>query len=463
MARIGIAARLTLIIVGGLILFQLFTVTTYFIERRHAAEGATFAPLLGQIAALVQLLDHVPVEDRALVLRATTGINFLPSILESVPPDNTPASDLRLANWRLHRLLGNDDTRYISISLAKKETGENHVDRLRDYIGSSLRALIELKSGGYLQIQATGDLALRLLGIPVGLVAGILSFLVAVVALLAVRRETKPLSDLGDAVERFGSSLKPQAVSERGAPDVRALIGAVNSMQHRIVQLMRSRTIVLGAISHDLRTYLTRLRLRLELLPDSPQRSKASADLDGMQALVDDTLAFVRASFANGADDTADLSQIVTNEYITRTSLDEHVSLTGAEEPLYVRGSPTALARVVSNLAANAIAYGKVADLTLKRREKSVELIVEDRGPGIAASDRTQVFEPFVRMEISRSRDHGGAGLGLTIVRQIVESYGGTITIEDRSGGGARIRVTFSIPERSGATNEKAEVRGEDS
>ncbi|MBX9710793.1 MAG: HAMP domain-containing histidine kinase, partial [Xanthobacteraceae bacterium] len=369
-------------------------------------------------------------------------MNFLPSIRDDIPADIAPASDLRLANWRLRRLLGDDGDRFISLSLVKQQS-DSRITRLRDYVGSKFHALIALKSGGYLEIQTTGDLAMRLLGIPAGFLAGILGFIVAVVALLAVRRETKPLSDLGGAIERFGSSLEVQTVAERGAPDVRSLIGAVNAMQQRIVQLMRSRTIVLGAISHDLRTYLTRLRLRLELLPESEQRNRASADLDGMQALVDDTLAFVRASFANRADETADLAAVACHEFDARKLLGEPVTLSGADAPLVVHGSSTALARVVSNLVSNAIAYGNVADLSLERDEQSVALNVEDRGPGIAAGDRTQVFEPFFRVEASRNRDHGGAGLGLTIVRQIVESYNGTVTIEDRPGGGARIRIVL--------------------
>lgn len=439
--RIGIAARLTLIVVGGIILLQLFAATTYFLERRRAAEGATFAPLFGQISALVLLLDRLPVQDRPLALRAATGTNFVASLRTELPADITP-SDMRLADWRLHRLLGDSDDRFISITLVNT-ANQGPMRRFRDYVGSKLRAVIALKSGGYLEINATGSLTQRLLGVPVGLLAGILGFVVAAAALLAVRRETRPLTDLGHAIERFGSSLQPHTVPERGAPDVRALIGAVNAMQQRIVQLMRSRTIVLGAISHDLRTYLTRLRLRLEMLPDSEQKNRASSDLDGMQSLVDDTLAFVRVSFAGNSDETADISAILKSEYETRRHLGESVTLAGAETPAIVRGATTAMARVVSNLAGNAIAYGHVADLSLVQGGQSVELRVEDRGPGIAADERSQVFEPFYRVEPSRNRDNGGAGLGLTIVRQIVESCGGTIAIEDRPGGGARVSVTL--------------------
>jgi len=446
MARIGIATRLTLIIVGALVLLQLLAVASYFVERRHAADGATFAPLLGQIASLTLLLDRTPADDRNLVLRAATGLNFVPSVRAALPQDGTPPSHSHLAEWRLRRLLGQNDDRFIAIWFTRADQSNRHpLTRLRDYVGSQFHAVVGLKSGGYLDVHATGNLAMRLLGLPVGFVAGFLGLIVAVLALFAVRRETKPLTELGAAVEQFGSSLEPQTIKEQGAPDIRALIGAVNAMQQRIVQLMRGRTIVLGAMSHDLRTYLTRLRLRLELLPESEQRSKAAADLDGMQALVDDTLAFARASFAPDANESADLTAIVKKEYETRKLLGENITWTGDDEPLMVTGSTTALRRVVANLVGNAMTYGKVADISLIPGEKSVELRVEDRGPGIAEKDRAQVFEPFFRLETSRNRDSGGAGLGLTIVRQIVESCGGLIAIKDRPGGGACVQVTFPL------------------
>jgi signal transduction histidine kinase len=207
---------------------------------------------------------------------------------------------------------------------------------------------------------------------------------------------------------------------------------------------------VIGAISHDLRTYLTRLRLRLELLPDSDQRTKASSDVEGMQALIDDALAFARSSFERGDEKVADLACLLQQECESRKADGQAVSLTDADAPLWVRGSPGAVARVVANLVGNAIAYGQCAELSLTRRGDFAELCVEDRGPGIPVADRENVFEPFHRLEPSRSRAHGGAGLGLAIVRQIVEGYRGTIEIEDRSGGGARIRVRLPCGDLAG-------------
>jgi signal transduction histidine kinase len=442
MGRITIASRLTLIVVGGLIVVQLLMVAAYFVDRRHAAEGATFAPLLGQIAALSLLLDKVPDADRSLVLRSAAGTGFLPSVRPDVPDDVSDTPPMRLAERRLRRLLGDGDDRFIALTLLpNSQRGLQLGTRFRSFIDSRLHAVIGLKSGDYLEVRTTGDLTMRIFGVPVGLVAGILGFFVAIVALIVVRRETRPLSELSAAIERFGPALELRPVAERGAPDVRALARSMNTMQARIVELVRSRTLVLGAISHDLRTYLTRLRLRLEMLPESEQRTKASSDLDGMQALVDDALAFARASFGDGSDESADLSFIAQVELDARIALGDNVTLSGAGAPLFVRGSSTALARVVANLVSNALAYGGCAELSLLSSEEFVELRVEDRGPGIPADARTTVFEPFYRLEPSRNRDSGGAGLGLTIVRQIVEGYGGRIVIEERPGGGARVRV----------------------
>jgi signal transduction histidine kinase len=438
MSRLRIAGRLALIVVGGIVLVQMLMIAVYFVERERQDGGGFAAPFFGQMAALVQALDRVPVADRELVSRAATTPRVMLSIRQGVP-DNTFNSPLFAgAEQRLRGLIGPPDDRFMAMSLIN---GDQPVSRLRDLVGSRLHAVIGLASGGYLDIQTSSELSLRALGVPVGLIAGILGFVVALAALIAVRRETRPLSELAVAIARFGEEAEAQPITERGAPDVRTLIRAVNAMQARIAELLRSRTLVLGAISHDLRTYVTRLRLRLELLPKSEQRARAAADLDGMQSLMDDALAFARASFAVAPDETVDLALVARAEYDARKVQNAPVTLSGAQGPVEVRGSPAGLARVVSNLVANALAYGGRADIALSAEDDFVELWVEDRGPGIPPAARAQVFEPFYRLDASRNRDSGGAGLGLTIVRQIVESNRGTVAIEDRPGGGTRIRI----------------------
>jgi signal transduction histidine kinase len=444
MGRIRIASRLILIVVGAIVLIQILTAMIYFADRRSASPDARYSPLIGQIVALTQTLDRVPAADRDLVLRAATGIRFTPRIRADIPANAVHTPILRAAERRLRFLLGAPVDRFIALTLMVNDLrGGQPMHSLRDAIHSHLRAVIGLTSGGYLEIESSGDLTARLYGIPIGFFAGVFGLIIALAALIAVRRETKPISDLAMAVERFGTQVEAHPVVERGAPDLRALARTINTMQARISALLRSRTLVLGAISHDLRTYVTRLQLRLELLPASETRAKAIADLNAMQSLMDDALAFAQASFVKGPVETVDLTRIVRAECEAHTAQGAAVTLSAPETsaPLMVRATPAALSRVIANLIDNAVAYGGSAEVSLKANGHQAELLIDDRGPGIPPAERERVFEPFYRLEPSRNRNSGGAGLGLTIVRQIVEAQGGTIAIEDRPGGGARIRV----------------------
>lgn len=440
MGRLRIAARLGLIVVGAVVLVQMLMAAVYFVEKRRQPEARGYVPLLRQVAALAQALDRIPAADRELVLRAASSVRFRPIIVQQRPGNAVHSELLIRAERRLRTLIDAPEDRFIALSFATRN-GDHPVTHLRELVGSRLHAVIGLASGDYLDVESSGELTLRLVGIPVGLLAGILGFAVALIALIAVRHETKPLAELAGAVDRFGTAVEPQSVAERGAPDVRMLIRAVNAMQARIAELLRSRTLVLGAISHDLRTYVTRLRLRLELLPESEQRVKAAADLDGMQSLMDDALAFARASFTGAPDESVDLARVARAEHDARAVQNMPVTLTGAQDALTVRGSSAGIARVVTNLVGNALAYGGSADISLHADKNFAELWVEDPGPGIPDGERAHVFEPFYRLEASRNRESGGAGLGLTIVRQIVESNGGTVSIDDRPGGGTRMRV----------------------
>jgi two-component system, OmpR family, osmolarity sensor histidine kinase EnvZ len=443
--RFGLGTRLALIVVAGLLAVQVLMLAAYVLERQRSASPVAVLMVMQRIAALAQLLDRLPSAERDLAVRAATGPGFLAAIQAEKPDIETPRL-LGFAERRLRMLTGLPPDRFVALSLAGDDHPHGLVERLRDLRGAKLTVAFALADGGYLEIVAGGDVTVRVLGLPVGLVAGILGFLVALAALLAVRRETRPLSDLAAAVEGFGAQLKPSHVTERGAPDVRLVVRAVNAMQDRIVELVRMRTLVLGAISHDLRTYLTRLRLRLELMPPGDQVEKARADLDGMQALVDDALAFARASFSPASGETVDLAALARAECEARRAQGAAVTLHGADAERVVAGNRGALARVLANLAGNAIAYGGRADISLHDRGDAVDLVVEDRGPGIPAGERETVFEPFYRLEPSRNRDSGGAGLGLTIVRQIAEGHRGSVTISDRPGGGARLSVRLPKP-----------------
>ncbi|MBI1201162.1 MAG: ATP-binding protein [Rhodopseudomonas sp.] len=451
MGRIRIAGRLALIVVGATVLVQLLMAAVFIADYRRDTGRTAIVPLLNQVAALTQALDRLPTADRDLVLQAATNTRFIPAIQAERPANVIHSAVLGRAEQRLLNLIGPPQDRFIALSLVTGgQNGNRPLTRLRDLVGSRVRAVIALQSGGYLDIDAGGELTLRLFGVPAGLLAGILGFAVALAAIIAVRHETRPLSALTTAVDRFGEAIEPQAIAERGAPDLRRLIKAVNTMQERIAGLIRSRTLVLGAISHDLRTYVTRLQLRLEMLPDSAPRTKAIADLNAMQALMDDALAFAQASFVSGPVETVDLTRIARAECETRIAHGAAVTLNPPDfsTPLWVRATPAALGRVIANLIDNAVAYGGGAEVSVYASPDAVELLIEDRGPGIPAAERTRVFEPFYRLEPSRNRNSGGAGLGLTIVRQIVEAQGGSVTIEDRPGGGARLRV--SLPRVTG-------------
>jgi len=273
---------------------------------------------------------------------------------------------------------------------------------------------------------------------------------IVVVALLLLGWATRPLQDLAIAAERFSLDQAPQPLPERGPVEVRRAARAFNTMRERIHRLVGERMQAMAAVSHDLRTPITRLRLRSELLDDDATHRLIDADLGEMEQMIDATLDYLRGGTSSEAVRPIDLASVV------ETIVDEHldqghrVGFSGlASAP--VLGRVLSLKRALSNLIGNALKYGGAAEVTIAETDGRLVVVIEDEGPGIPPADMERVFHPFVRLEESRGRQTGGSGLGLTIALAVAQSHDGAIALENRPEGG--LRVTFSIPKLEHATD----------
>lgn len=254
-------------------------------------------------------------------------------------------------------------------------------------------------------------------------------------SLLIVRWLARPLTTFAGAAASLYRSKNVAPLPEDGPREVRALAVAFNDMQRRIERLIDDRTQALAAVSHDLKTPITRLRFRIEDLAAPDARAAIAADLDEMERMLDQTLAFLRGDRADEPVKPIDVVAILAT--LANDAADRGVTATlGGAPSAHLSGRRLALKRAFGNLIDNAIKYGGTAEIAVEDRPASVVVTVRDRGPGIPAADIAQAFAPFVRLEASRNRDTGGFGLGLTIAQAIVEGHGGTLTLANHPEGG---------------------------
>jgi signal transduction histidine kinase len=265
----------------------------------------------------------------------------------------------------------------------------------------------------------------------------------APVAYVFARRLSAPIRLFADAAERLGRDPRAEPLVATGPSEIRVAVRAFNDMQERLRRYVEDRTAMVGAIAHDLRTPLTRLRFRIESLPDD-QRAKMSNDIDQMEAMISAALTFVRDASRPGERTPLELSSLLE-------SLCDEMAETGAStqvesgEKVVLEGDPMALRRLFSNLLDNAVKFGSRARARVFRDAANAVVEIDDDGPGIPAADREKVFEPFYRREPSRSRQTGGIGLGLAVVRSIARGHGGDVNLVNRIGGGLTVRVQLPL------------------
>lgn len=428
-------------------------------------------PLPDQIAAIVDVLERGGLARRDLVLRAVNSDDLKVTVTAERPPASL-GRRMPVAEWLIANYLEAMPNRGVEILVRPDSDEENRVlawiKGLAPGPGLQLRITVPLTTGEFSTFETQGVPVQKVFGLPTGFGVGFLGAILGLMAILAIRREARPLSELSAALMRFSADAKPSPVTPRGAADVRLLIMAVNDMQNRIAALVKGRTIMLGAVSHDLKTYITRLRLRVELLDDDLARTKAVRDLDEMTELIDSAIAVARGGAAVETREPVDLCDVVLREIAPRESA--RIRFNGGElcncKSLDVRrdacvvGDAIGLRRVIGNLLDNALRYADHVEVALERTGDAICLTVDDDGPGIPAAEREAIFEPFYRGEPSRSRATGGSGLGLAISRQIVEAHGGSIAATEARGGGARIVVKLpaaadAVPRRPNAQRDE--------
>ena len=459
--------RLLLFLTGGLVLAQLLSAAILLQDRDQALYHAIGDHVAQRIAAIVALLDTLSDDERqrlanALDLPPTRIRLDLPWQAELEPDERYHTTLFRTL---MNRQLGpdrpfqveiNDDLppppverprRFAPDQPPPRRDGTDRPPRWRNQpMMLGLRNFIvqiRLHDGATVTFEQV--LPEEVLAWPMRLLLILLVLLVSVAMLasLAVRALTRPLAVLAEAAGELGRDIRRPPLDEAGPLEVRRAARAFNTMQERLIRYIEDRDHILAAVSHDLKTPITRLRLRTELLDDSPLREKFQADLDDMQRMAQASLDFLR-----GGEDREPIVPLNLNALLESLQEDaedagHEVCITGAaRQPLRCR--PLALKQCLTNLLDNALNYGQRAEIAVTDTPARLTLIVRDHGPGIPAAELERVFAPFYRLEHSRSRDTGGTGLGLSIARNIARAHGGELTLHNHPQSG--LEAVLELP-----------------
>jgi signal transduction histidine kinase len=447
MLRLTLATRLALIVTVGFSVVAIVVIAVFYLTTLRESDLTRPSP--ERLAALAALIEQTAPDERGRVLEAVSS----PQFAVRIEPAGTPGGS---ADGTSQRQIPPRDAyatalsgRAVEIAAAPDPPPRRWFPRLSRLMASATEFRITLRGGEILVVDARTRLPVTPLGLPVGFGAGLFGTIVALLALLVMQRETRPLARLAAAVDRVELSADPPLLAQarRSAPEIRAVIAAFNRLQGRLREMLRARMTLIGGIAHDVRTFATRLRLRVEQIPDAAERERSIADIDDMIRLLDDALLSARTGGGGLAQEMVEFAALVYADVRDRWAQGDAVDVTtedGAQDAI-VLGDRLALRRVLANVIDNAIKYGRVAHLRTALQHQMIVVSVDDEGPGIPQEARLAMLEPFNRLETSRNRATGGAGLGLAVVRSLVEAHGGTVEIAAAPGGGARVTIALPV------------------
>jgi signal transduction histidine kinase len=449
---VGLTGRLSIILVAVVILLCAGAAVFYLYSQTEARRDIA-AAIADRIFSVVDLIEDTPAEQRPALLLALRS-PWLDAEIGSTAPhvvQRVPEAFAKLRVQILSQLqqfgdrsvvIGVSERPWTGPSRKFRRNRDEDEERRRPRDRQTLVIGVKLSDGNWLAFRMPLRPPRPLPEFQMIAVIVVSALVILLFAIWAAHRVTRPLARFAEAADRLGVDLRAPPLPEYGSRELRKAARAFNRMQDRLRRLIDDRTMMLAAISHDLRTVLTRLTLRAEFIEDPQQREKAVADIDEMRSMLDASLSFARDDTAEEARTSVDISSLLQSLCDDLTDAGNAVRFEGPARLPYW-SQPVALRRVFANLIGNALKYGVEATVTAAPLDGGVVVEVADRGPGIPTDKREQVFAPFYRLEGSRSRETGGTGLGLSVARGIVRRHGGDIMLRDREDGGLVVRVTL--------------------
>jgi signal transduction histidine kinase len=382
-----------------------------------------------EIATVIRAIAAGPRTDRAEFLShlatAFPGLNVASWNGEIPEPAGTSANS---SSMRLLRHLGPGfHISAIPASAGNPDRGE--------------RLLVRLPDGDIITLAPLRERSPPLIGGPLAMTVLFVVISITLLVLWAARSLTRPLTDLADAAESFSPDGDVAAIPERGPAEIRSAARALNRMRSRVKALVDDRTRMLAAMEHDLRTPITRLRLRSEFIADEMLRGQMLHDLDQMKSMIDSALTYLRDSKSREEISRIDIATLLQSVCDQHADLGDDVSYSGPDH-VAIQGRLDALRRAIANLVDNAVRYAGSARVRLSIMADAIRIDVEDDGPGIADAAKADMLEPFMRGDAARNMDDThGFGLGLAIAHAVAQTHGGALTLHDRQPRGLIARI----------------------
>lgn len=451
-----LSGRLILTLLVGLLAAQLLAAVILLRDRASALYEASGLNAVQRIAGIVRVLDRLDASTRATILPAVNSAH-LRVTLSLQPPPATEADSVHTSHLRavLQQLIG--DGRPVQVVLVESMPMPSAAlphgpGGMRPRFGPmvdffprhsmAFQVYTQLADGTWASFEH--GLGAEPFAWPWRLLLTLAVLLASVIALtlLAVRWLTRPLAVLATAADDLGRDMHRPPLPEDGPTEVRRAAAAFNTMQARLQTYLRERERMLAAVSHDLRTPITRLRLRTELIKDEALRTKFAHDLAEMEAMTAAALDFLRGVNKDEPVQPVDVMALLESLQADMEEAGHAVQVQGqAVAPYPAR--PLALKRCLVNLIENAIKYGARAEVRVEDSAGQLRFVVADNGLGIPEAEIERVFEPFYRIEGSRSRTTGGVGLGLSVARDVARAHGGELTLRNRVTGGLEAILTL--------------------